>query len=279
MPRGVNIYDEARLQGRLWDARSLAGLAMLCQASSLRGFESGGAINQWNDESLFGNHLQLLAGSTAPAPRIVQGSVALRFTDDVLINETLRGFNTSTFGPCTWIIVSQITAATGPPFPRFRGLLHVGDMAAPGLPTFFFASVSFSATEFDSDRRAVLYSDTGSLLGVSQLTPNGVLSIHTLRFNATSEQMRFFTNGVADPFSPRPFSAGAGSISRVALGGYKDGTGTISDADVFALAYVNREIDDNERALLEGSIAWNAGLQHLLTPSHRFANRPPLIGD
>lgn len=279
MPRGVSQYDEAALQGRLWDARSLPGLAMLCQASSLRKFELGVAINQWDDESLFGNHLQLLAGSTAPAPRIVNGRLALRFTNNVLINDTMRGFNTSTFGPCTWIIVSQITDASGPPYPRFRGLLHVGNMASPGLPTFFFASVGFSATEFDSDRRAVLYSDTGSLLGVSQITPNGVLSMNTLRFNATSQSMWFFTNGVVDPFSPRPFSAGAGSINRVALGGFKDGTGTTSDADVFALAYVNREINDNERALLEGSIAWNAGLQHLLTPSHRFANRPPLIGD
>lgn len=279
MPRGVSQVDEARLQARLWDPRTLPGLAMLFQASSLRGFESGGAINQWNDESLFGNHLGLLAGSTAPAPRLVQGSVALRFTNNMLINDTLRGFNTSTFGPCTWIIVSQITAAVVSPFPRFRGLIHVGNMAFPGLPTFFFASVGFSATEFDSDRRAVLYSDTGSLLGVSQITPNAVLSIHTLRFNDTSQSMWFFTNGVADPFSPRTFSAGAGSISRVALGGNKDGSATISDADVFALAYVNREINENERALLEGSIAWNAGLQRLLTPSHRFANRPPLIGD
>ena len=279
MPRGVSRFDEAQLQGRLWNPQTLPGLAMLCQASSLRGVQSGGQINQWNDESLFGNHLQLLAGSTAPAPRLVNGSLALHFTDDTLINDTLRGFNTSTFGPCTWIIVSQVTDASGPPYPRFRSLLHVGDMAAPGLPTFFFASVSFSATEFDSDRRAVLYSDTGSLLGVSQITPNGVLSINTLRFNATSQSMWFFTNGVADPFSPRPYSAGTGSISRVALGGFKDGTGTILNADVFALAYVNREIDENERALLEGSIAWNVGLQHLLTPSHRFANRPPLIGD
>lgn len=279
MPRGVNIYDEARLQGRLWDARSLPGLAMLCQASSLRKFELGVAINQWDDESLFGNHLQLLAGSTAPAPRLVNGRLALRFTENMLINETLRGFNTSTFGPCTWIIACQITAAVAPPFPRFRGLLHVGNMASPGLPTFFFASVGFSATEFDSDRRAVLYSDTGTLLNVHQITPNGVLSINTLRFNATSQSMWFFTNGVVDPSSPRAYSAGAGSINRVALGGNKDGSLKISDADVFALAYVNREINDNERALLEGSIAWNAGLERLLTPSHRFANRPPLIGD
>ena len=279
MPRSVSALEEARLQGRLWDPRSLPGLAMLCQASSLRGFEAGGAINQWDDESLFGNHLQLLAGSTAPAPRIVEGSVALRFTDDMLINETLRGFNTSTFGPCTWIIVSQITAASGPPFPQFRSLMHVGNMATSPDSTFFFGTVAFSATEFDSDRRGILYSDSGSFLGAYLQTTNGVPSIDILRFNGTSEIMQSFANGVANPFNPFLFSPNAGSVSRVALGGYKNGTGTVSDADVFALAYVNREINDNERALLEGSIAWNAGLQRLLTSGHRFANRPPLIGD
>jgi hypothetical protein len=255
------------------------GLALLCQASSLSNFPSGGQINQWNDESLFGNHLQLLAGSTAPAPRLVNGSLALRFTDDMLINETLRGFNTSSFGPCTWIIVSQITAASGPPFPQFRALMNVGNMAASPTSGFFFGTVSFSATEFDSDRRVILYSDSESFLGAHLQTTNGVQSIDVLQFNATSEVMQSFANGVANPFNPLLFSPGSGSVSRVALGGYKNGSGTVIDADVFALAYVNREINHNERALLEGSIAWNAGLQRLLTVNHRFANRPPLIGD
>lgn len=279
MPRGVSRYDEAVLQARLWDPRTLPGLALLCQASSLRGFQSGAPINRWNDESLFGNHLQLLAGSTAPAPRIVDGSVALRFADNMLINQTLLGFNTSSFGPCTWIIVSRITAASGPPYPQFRALMHIGNMATAPDSSFFLGSVSFSATKFDSDRRGILYSDSGTLLGGSLITANGLLSIDVLRFNGTSEIMHSFANGVANPFNPLSFSPNAGSVSRVALGGYKQGGGTVSDADVFALAYVNREINDNERALLEGSIAWNAGLQHLLTARHRFANRPPLIGD
>jgi hypothetical protein len=279
MPRGVSRYDEARMQGRLWDPRTLHGLALLCQATSLRAVDAGAPISQWDDESLFGNHLQLLAGSTAPAPRTVEGSVALRLTDDILINETLRGFNTSSFGPCTWIIVSRIAAASGPPFPQFRALMHVGNMATSPDSTFFFGTVAFSATEFDSDRRGILYSDSGSFLGAYLQTTNGAASIDTVRFNATAEIMDSFANGVANPFNPFLFSAGAGSVSRVALGGYKNGSGPVLDADVFALAYVARAISDHERELLEASIAWNAGIQRLLPANHRFANRPPLIGD
>ena len=268
MPRGLNRYDEARLQGRLYDPpRQLPNLAMYLSPQ----FPMGGL---WQDGGLFRNDMTSLAGD-GPARETIGGNRVQRFTNDVLANDTLNGFaKTGALGPRTWVMIWRANTNVN------AEVINACD------PTKFTQNVFRLATLSSTQNKQVtFFNDAGTLLGARQYSPSSTLSIDTFRINDASSQCEIFVNGEAN--FTISLTAGTATLTRLTMGGARGGGSSHTDLEVYGFAYVDRAISNREMSLLEASLAWDAGLQGLLplspSPSrpggNTFANRPPLIGD
>lgn len=275
MSRGVSAYDEARLQGRLWDPRTMPNLAMYLSAQSVSGFGEGRLIAGWRDESSFGNHLTSLAGD-GPARQTINGNPVQRFTSDVLANDALDGFTkTGNIGPRTWVMI-------------WRGNTNVSAEVinacdpTKAAPQNAFRLATISST---GNKQVTFYNNANTLLGARQYSPRDTLSIDTFRIDAASSQCEIFVNGAAN--FTIALTAGTASFTRLTMAGARGGGTSHTDLEVYGFAYVDRAISNREMALLEASLAWSVGLQDLLPRvsstarpvGNTFAARPPLIGD
>ena len=278
MPRGINIYDEAKLQGRLWTP-TLARPPLWYDASDLSTISTATGISELRDKSGINRHLTQAVAADQPV--FVQNglnnlSVIRNGTSDVLSRATVPIFKNVGQG---WVfaVLKYPTVADN----------------ALGLSTLFFGTgsaatrVNFNAFPANGTNTLSLGGrrlDTDLFQAVSTSTTRASIQdrfiIETAHFNWASAQVNHWTNGTQDLTAGAFQTAGntsntdATTIS-ILTGG---ATATPNGVEVGEVLVFENDLPVN-RIVIEGYLAWKWGLQDFLPSGAMYRVRPPLIGD
>lgn len=259
MPRGVDLYDEAQLQGRLWSPLIFGrDVSLLLRTRPLANFR-GNALSTWMDESGRGNNATSVV---APSIAIVNGNPCLNFTgtQSMTANGLLTNGLVENGNPHTIVILAAATVGT-------VWTIGVATTAVPLYPLIDVSGGQWRYTYRDSV--VIRYQATGTFgTGLSMLTSVvGAGLAVSLRRN--TEQWSTGSLVTTD------YSA----YNDVSIGRRSGATNLLS-GQIYAICYVARELSPTEIESLHGFLAWDCGLQSVVLPaSHPFRNRPPLIGD
>jgi hypothetical protein len=245
MPRGLNPSDEALLQGRLWEPKSLPIKAWWIADQKIT--TSSGAVTQWGD--IFGGAVAS-QGTDANRPRLTsinnRQALLFRGSDGLAVSPSLSNHRGVA-------IVYRDTSTV--PYSTFLGSVYNGSTAA------YHGAIS-NAAVFD-----VVYTASETRNGTNRR--NGVSignGLSTARPSENCIQIHIptalFTDRNISTIGYDPFSLSRGI------------TGAIGEIIVFSGALNNLQIE-----LVEGYLGWSWGLQNLLPAAHPFRNRPPMIGD
>lgn len=271
MPRGLSFYDEARLQGRLWTPRVLspALLSFWYDTSdkSAVGRSSAG-ITQLFDKSGRGNHLtpntgnpafsEIALGRAAPGIIFTSTSVGLTRTSGVSVGN-----------PGTTYIVSQVANT---------GETRLVSLASNGPDYNYVIPIIYNS----SSLRA--FGPPGSFAGTSGTVPLNTPFIGGSNFSTTQSVVDL--NGTAGTSVALTYPTATATAIGLGIGAGTENSGgnnhVISEA-LMPSIYVPPSLQLGE--IIKGYLAhkWaNLGAYTLLrdlSPTHRFKNRPPLIGD
>jgi len=263
MPRGLNPYDEARLQGRLWTPLIFGSdLSLLLRTRPLANFRNN-ALSTWIDESGRGNHATSVV---APSIAVVNGNPCLNFTgtQSMTANGLLTNGLVANGNPHTTVIVATGTSGT-------LWTIGFATSATPLYPLIDISSGLWRYIYRDNAGviryQAATTGITGST-GLSMLTSVvGAGLAVSLRHNTT----QWSTGSLV--------TTNYASYTDVSIGRRSGGTNLLS-GQIYAICYVARELSPKEIESLHGYLAWDCGLQSVVLPaSHPFRNCPPLIGD
>ena len=260
MPRGINQYDEARLQGRL--------LTPLLLAQRLR----TRLLFWWSADFLTVDANGLVSGATDLTGQGRNGSQATAtarltyFPSDPMFN------GRPAYGMTTNPSV----------------LSFLGDSTTRTVFHYFVSCYYKDGIDNSFDQSSYVVSGAGSfgafrlqgLLGTNgwqNLTPNRT-------FYNTGDPFPSVNGFPASqtllplPASVIQSSAALGRSNATRVGGGD----TASNAWIGGFRHVvacNQVMNSIETSLIEGVIAWDDGTQERLIATHPFRNRPPLIGD
>jgi hypothetical protein len=258
MPRGVNIYDQANIESRLWTLnRAVVSSGLHLDAQQNITVVSG-AVSQWNDSNNLWSFTQGSAGAR-PAYQATgwNNTPSVRFT-----SASQRLVGTASFTPLisstaftSFIVINQTATGWfwehGNISPSARtGIVVIGADLLVVLNTQVLTTPIATNTNY-----VICWRFDGSASTKSILRVNGALAASSgITATTTASTGELFVG-----FGPDPNSF----------------TGNMRDLLILPYAATDRQIE-----LIEGYLFWKNG-QLSVTPSasHPFCNRPPLIGD
>lgn len=282
MPRGVGLnwlYDEARLQGRLWTPHVLKSSLSFwqdCADQSTITIVTG--VSEWRDKSGNNRHFTQATGANQPSYSGT-GFLGLPGITFDGINDNLRLTGIS----------GQITNQT-------HGVYWVFcRISSNALGAGYNPTISVFPSNGTSDLGALHYIKQSNNLGASYPYYNAPGNVS---YDLTSGTT--YNNGIGYVMSFQanaPTGATAWSVHR--NGTLEDSTGGIGTPNtsndgyvlahqinavrylncVFAEVLMVQNTNARIRQIVEGYLAWKWGLQSSLIPTHPYINRPPLIGD
>ena len=285
MPRGINIYDEARLQGRLWTP-ALVRPALWLDAADLSTISVATGVSEWRDKSGNGRHFTQGTGGTQPT-----------FTANGLNSIPVLSFNgsqylTSPAAVSTWNFLHNTNGSSI--FVVWKAGNIADPNAAYGLMGTNAATSANIGTYIAFDDRASVPRNNGVLAQVSgggstsvsaasadNLMPantpvilshiadpnNGTAANRSfVRVNKTLSQIN--TQLTAPSASNASFALQIGALGNNVL------TLTGYIAEIVVLASV---ASTAIRQQIEGHLAWKWGLRANIVDDHPFKNQPPLI--
>lgn len=259
MPRGVSLYDEARLQARLLTPQQLAqrlrAKLWLWYSADFLTVDASGLVSGALDLTGRGRN-----GG--------QGTAANRLT--YFPQDAMFGGRPS-FGS---------TSATG--------LRFLADTLAAVTVFQYFASCYYKDgldNSFDSNSYVIGGAGTfGALRLQGALNTASWTTLITTRtfYNTGDPYPRKNGFPASQTLLPLPASviesrAALGRSNQTRIGGAESGQ-TWHGGFRHCVA-CNQILTDYEVALVEGVISWDDGMERRLIPAHPFANRPPLISD
>lgn len=272
MPRGVNRYDEAQLQGRLWTP-DLLRPALWLDAAEPSTITVATGVSEWRDKSGNGRHFTQSVAASQPAynQNGINGQNCLRFDG---LNDVLSRV------PEAWAFEYPIAH-----FCVFRAFSFIPGYSA--LVDFYTSGGGGNAgwtSLIKSNNRSSIYVTQNA--GQSNYDGNGALIY-------VANTTYLWSTNLGDGFIE---SWGNGSVDGVLSGTWTGRTNlgtsnvTIGASALFS-RYNNWDIAEQiilnsssvgtrsaaVRRAMEGYLAWKWGVP--LAASHPFANRPPLIGD
>lgn len=278
MPRGLNPYDEARLQRRLWTP-TLALPSLWYDASDLSTISTATGISELRDKSGINRHLTQAVAADQPV--FVQNgqnnlSTIRNGTADVLSRATVPIFKNVGQG---WIFVvlkypTVADSTLGRSVLFFGTGLGVTRINFSAFPVNGTNTLSLGGRRLDADTFASVSTST------TRASIQNRFIIETAHFNWASAQVSHWTNGTQDLAAAAFQTAGntsntdATTISILTAGA----TATPNDVEVGEVLVFENNLPVI-RPVIEGYLAWKWGLQNGLSAAHRFRNRPPLIGD
>lgn len=263
MPRGLNPYDEARIQGRLWHPRLLGGNFYAGFSANERSsvvITSGSSVNTWRDFS--GNGRDVSTAGTKPT--FVENSLNSR---PALLFSTSPLSSTATLpagSTYSWLFLGKDNNAT----------------ATISEPFSVGTSLSVNSMElvldYDGGVTSGVFSGfNGVVLGKASGSP--IKSTPTLiSLGLDSGVGRARINGVNGT------NGGSGittNQSLFALGWSRPQGQYPFNGNIYCFLAVGSAMGSPDFLKAEAWIAWEYGVNYLLPASHPFRNRPPLIGD
>jgi hypothetical protein len=274
VPRGVDRYDEAQLQGRLWtpkELRASGNLKLWCDASDIATIiTTSGLVSQWSDKSGFNNHL-------------IQGTAVNRMGYDSSYLYGKPGLTEPdqtdaldcagiSMAPPYFVLCAFSTKSVQGSYARFVNI-GVGGTGADVIG--FFGMVNGDFATFTGD--GATWNDVAA-----NTSPTGTVTANKIHIgamhNAGSGSNLFpYFNGAVQATK----TGTATSASGLWVGApYSPGVLTQELVGAFHEVIVilgNPSSSDINR--LFGAAAWKWGTVDNLPAAHPFKNRPPLIGD
>ena len=254
MPRGVGlnrIYDEARLQRRLWAPEVLRPSVWFDASDFLTLTLVNGDVSEWRDKSGNGRHVSQATADRRPtyAALGLNGRPTLDW-GSAINNKGFQNLSVSNFNPTRYFIVADYDGAD--PFNEYAGLVtHTFNSSTDLIITNNTSTTWFTGGYFHNGNPVAANAALPTINSPFVLASNFTQS--TNRTNLFIGNDRFLKNGSGTDLT-------------------RGWRGKISE--VFALDYVP-SLADRNRA--EGYLAWKWGIP--LDARHPFLNRPPLIGD
>jgi hypothetical protein len=267
MPRGINAYDEARLQGRLWTP-ALERPALWLDAADLSTISVVTGVSEWRDKS--GNARNVSQATTTSQPSITtfNGLNALNFdgTNDFLGNTT-TGITSGTYtGQFNVFYVATRVGSVGGAVLVDRSSNLIGSSLFNQIGGIFYIS---------SDGMNVSSNTTVNTSTFNAFQNAGNIVSHQ---HVSGSRDNFWLNGTAQSVINGTASNITGSAGfRV---GAREGSGLSPWSGLIMEIIVSlNNLTTTNRQQIEGYLAWKWGLTANLPAAHPFKNRPPLIGD
>jgi hypothetical protein len=263
MPRGINIYDEAQIQRRLWTPQILAP-ALWLDASDISTISVATGVSEWRDKSGKARHFSMATAGNQPlyVTNALNGRSVINFVStDSLQTSTAIPFND--LGNNTLYLVANRTGRTG------------------------IFNVAVILSRAAARTRSILPELTGtpSKWGTytSVPTPSPAGSVGTtyqiceLIADQATNSYLFYQNGTSQG------SAGTVNVNTVFNNGVSylgnDQYNSWFQGNIAEVIFSDEKHSDATREIVEGYLAHKWGLLSSLPVSHPFRNRPPLIGD
>jgi hypothetical protein len=278
MPRGINIYDEARLQGRLWTP-TLARPPFWYDASDLSTISTATGISELRDKSGINRHLTQAVA--ADQPLFVQNglnnlSTIRNGTADVLNRATVPIFKNVGQGWIFVVLKYPTVADSTLFFPALFFGTGLGQtrVSLSAFPSNGTNTLSLGGRRLDTDLFQAVSTST------TRASIQGRFIIETAHFNWASAQVNHWTNGTQDLAAAAFQTAGttsntdANAISILSGGAAP----TPNGLEIGEVLVFENDLPVN-RIVIEGYLAWKWGLQDSLVSGTRYRVRPPLIGE
>jgi hypothetical protein len=291
MPRGLDRYDEARLQQRLWTPAVLRP-ALWLDASDLSTISIGTGVSEWRDKSGNGRHVSQGTGGTQPTltQNGLNGLPVLSFNGSQYLTSisaaSVWNFLHNTNGSSIFAVWRAGNVADPN---ALYGLLGTSGLATAniGFSLFWDDRVSSTRNEKFAAQATRGVSGTSSLTNLSAdlaHPPNNPTIISHIGDpgNATaSARSAIRVNSASDIANNVETSAASASNASFTLQIGAAGNnaqplvGYIAEIIVLPSAIPGSQ----QRRRVEGYLAWKWGLQDRLPSATWFRDRPPLIGD
>lgn len=254
MPRGLNIYDDANLQRRLWTpVNILPKILAWHDASDLSTISVATGVSNWMDKSGRGNHaVQATSGSQ---PTLILGEI-----------KGIDGINSSRHLYYSSAIFSNESSGSV----IFSG---TASGAGGGWGRMSSFTTLDNHTPYDGDKK--IYESF--LINSRQILATLDATYYNVRvivcFNNTGSKLNVIFNGTE--YSPVNvvLSLPTGSASNQRL------LGLYSGYKLHELILTNQSLTTSERKLLEGYLANKWKTNSSLPANHVYRNRPPMIGN
>jgi hypothetical protein len=253
MPRGINPYDQAKIQGRLLTPQNLA----IRLKSSLNWWYNADFLTL--DASGLVSGATDLSGNNRNGVQGTSGNRLTYFPSDPMF------FGRPSFGSTTITGARHLAAPASYFYKHQIFSCYYKDGVDATFDTFSFMSAGTGAS---GAPRLMGNSGTASLISTSAYATTvskggATTSAVVLPLPATTIR--------ADGNSTFSLQIGgvttSGNVNRVLVGGFRNFVGA------------SAVLTEYEIALIEGCIAWDDGTEDTLIASHPFSNRPPLISD
>lgn len=267
MPRGVSVYNEAVLQGRLWSPNAIApSLVVWFDADDLSTITTATGVSEWKDKSGNNRHLSQAVGSQQPELQIQveNGRNSIKFNKSSSQFLSMTNFPSigltgglGVFFVGRWLSIAGASAADIQVIMENDGRFIIQDR-----------------TDIATDPFQVAHLPTGG--NGAQVSPgigdNVAKVIGGVMVTGTDT---IFVNGTQRGSGSNPTSFATSATLRVGtwVGLSRYFNGSLSEI------VMTGNTTEIARQRIEGYLSWKWGLQSSLLPTHPFYNRPPLIGD
>lgn len=272
MPRGVSVYDEARLQGRLWQPTTIApNLVGWWDAADLSTISSPSGVSEWRDKSGNSRNFSQATGSKQPTLNIgeLNGKNTISFNKTANQIMSLSNFPTSglTAGIAVYMILKYQTITFAGNYNNIQGIL-TNNVYPNGFVIQDRPDLSQSLqVEHITSGSSIAASLTGAGDNQWKLLSGLMIS------GAGGGDIIYVNGGLkASGNWTGSFVPQSGLI----LGGvgvdFRTYNGSISEIIIVS------NTSNMLQQVIEGYMSWKWGLQSSISPTHHFYNRPPLIG-
>lgn len=269
MPRGINLYDEADIQKRLWSPIVL-NPGFWLDAADVSTIVVSTEVSQWSDKSGNNRHFTQATAAEQPiySPSAFFGRAGIIFdgTNDTLLRTGMQSIiNNTTHG--IYYVMQRIGGGSGDAYRPDIGCIGTGG-----------TGVNVGALHYiKTDNRGASYPyfNTGgnydnAAAGYESNKP------YIFAFQSNTTGWGVWRNGTLEATTSAlgsPSTAGDGySLAR-------QFTPNRASSIVISEVIFVQNVNQNTRRLIEGYLAWKWGLVSNLLANHLYANRPPLIGD
>jgi len=247
MPRGVNLYDEANLQQRLWTPAVLIPSVWLDASDLSTVTITSTGVSEWRHKT--GNGVAVTNATTTKQPAYVASALNELGGIDFYADKALRYSASVTVRFACVVTKSRLSTwySFHAHLDNTNGSSRIGGLRSAGN-TGFHTDTSPGAVWEDG------ISKTVSTSGFSTIT-----NPHIIGWNVPG--------------------ARGNPASGVTIGNYDTGNngGSGVEFETIALPYVPSTA---QRQAIEGYLAWKWwGAANTLSADHPFLNRPPMIGD
>jgi hypothetical protein len=272
MPRGLNPYDEAQLQRRLWTPDLLvaqSNLSVWFDANDTGTITIATGVSSWRNKSRNGNNAT--QGTASLQPAFSRTSFFGRpgiTTDGVDDNMTFAAtFGVGNTTHAVYILCSTTGTGSGDGYRPILGVQPVNGTSDAGTLIYRNISGGYASYPYYNNPSPFFF-DSGPSFPINTPLILGFQSAGSGWGVYENSTLRGTTNGIASPSST--------------VGGYRLGAQNnparhtqVMYAEIIGVAVATTQT----RLVVEGYMAHKWGMNARLPATHPFRNDPPLIGD